>query len=67
MVQIMLPMHNTVEQIPNVPQYIAFLHGPILLGAKLGTEDLKGLIADDSRFGQYPRRRKTCLLIKHLF
>lgn len=53
-VQIMLPMHNTVEQVPNVPQYIAFLHGPILLGAETGKEDLKGLIADDSRFGQYP-------------
>lgn len=53
-VQLMLPMQNTVEQVPNVPQYIAFLHGPILLGAETGTEDLKGLIADDSRFGQYP-------------
>ncbi|WP_235841644.1 glycoside hydrolase family 127 protein [Confluentibacter sediminis] len=53
-VQIMLPMQNTVEQVPNVSQYIAFLHGPILLGAETGTEDLKGLIADDSRFGQYP-------------
>jgi len=53
-IQIILPMQNTVEQIPNVPQYIAFLHGPILLGAETGTEDLKGLIADDSRFGQYP-------------
>src|SRR5690606_10870577 len=52
-VQITLPMHNTVEQLPNVPQYIAFLHGPILLGAETGTEDLKGLIADDSRFGQH--------------
>jgi hypothetical protein len=29
------------------------LHGPILLGAKTGTEDLKGLIADDGRWGQY--------------
>jgi len=38
---------------PNVPEYIAFMHGPILLGAKTGTEDMKGLIADNSRFGQY--------------
>ncbi|MBD0835115.1 glycoside hydrolase family 127 protein [Aestuariibaculum suncheonense] len=53
-VQIILPMHNTIEQVPNVPQYIAFLHGPILLGAETGVEDLKGIIADDSRFGQYP-------------
>jgi DUF1680 family protein len=50
-VQVLLPMYNTIEQMPNVPDYIAFLHGPILLGAKTGTEDLKGLIADDSRWG----------------
>lgn len=53
-VEIKLPMHNTVETMPNVSQYIAFMHGPILLGAKTGTEDLRGLIANDSRFGQYP-------------
>ncbi len=46
-------MHNTIEHLPNVPEYIAFMHGPILLGAKTGTEDLKGLIADDGRWGQY--------------
>jgi uncharacterized protein len=50
---ISLPMHNSIERMPNVPEYIAFMHGPILLGAKTGTEDLKGLIADNSRFGQY--------------
>ncbi len=52
-VQIALPMHNTIEHLPNVPEYIAFMHGPVLLGAKTGTEDLRGLIADDSRWGQY--------------
>jgi len=53
-----LPMHNTTEQLPNVPEYIAFMHGPILLGAKTGTEDLKGLIADDGRWGQIPGGQK---------
>jgi len=52
-VEISLPMKNHIERLPNIPQYVAFFHGPILLGAKTGTEDLKGLIADDSRFGQY--------------
>lgn len=52
-VQISLPMRNTIEHLPNVREYIALMHGPILLAAKTGTEDLKGLIADDSRFGQY--------------
>jgi len=57
-VEIKLPMHNTIEYLPNVSQYIAFMHGPILLGAKTGTEDLRGLIANDSRFGQYPGGQK---------
>jgi len=50
-VEIILPMHNTIEQLINVPRYIAFIHGPILLGAKMGTEGLTGLIADDSNLG----------------
>jgi DUF1680 family protein len=50
-VEIILPMHNTIEQLINVPTYVAFMHGPILLGAKTGTENLTGLIADDSRWG----------------
>lgn len=53
-IEMQLPMQNTIEHLPNVPNYIAFMHGPILLGAKTGTEDLKGLIAGDGRFGQYP-------------
>src|ERR1035437_5414172 len=57
-VEIKLPMHNSIEYLPNVPQYIAFMHGPILLGAKTATEDLRGLIAKDSRFGQYPGGQK---------
>jgi len=57
-VQILLPMHNTVEHLPNVPSYIAIMHGPILLGAKSGTEDLKGLIADDSRWGHIANGQK---------
>jgi hypothetical protein len=57
-VEVMLPMHNTIEHLRNVPSYIAIMHGPILLGAKTGTEDLKGLIADDSRWGQIPGGEK---------
>jgi len=57
-VQVFLPMHNTIEQLPNVPEYIAIMHGPVLLGAKTGTEDLKGLVADDSRWGQIPAGQK---------
>jgi len=50
-VKVILPMHNSLEHLPNVSHYIAIMHGPILLGAKTGTEDLKGLVADDSRWG----------------
>jgi DUF1680 family protein len=50
-VQINLPMHNTIEHLPNLPVYVAVMHGPILLGAKTGTENLRGLIADASRWG----------------
>ena len=57
-VQVFLPMHMTSEQLVNVPEYIAFMYGPILLGAKTGTEDLKGLIADDSRWGHIPSGEK---------
>jgi len=49
-VVISFPMQNTIEQLPNVSNYFAFMHGPILLAAKTGTEDLKGLIADDGRW-----------------
>ncbi len=57
-IQITLPMHNTIVHLPNLPEYIAFLHGPIVLGAKTGTEDLKGLLADDGRWGQIPGGKK---------
>ena len=50
-VLITLPMHNTIEKMPNVSNYFAMMHGPILLAEKTGTEDLKGLVADDSRWG----------------
>lgn len=50
-VKILLPMLNTIEHIPNLPNYIALLHGPILLGAKTGTEDMVGLIASEERWG----------------
>jgi len=50
-VRIIFPMENRLEELPNVSQYVAVMHGPILLAAKTGTQDMKGLIADDSRWG----------------
>ena len=57
-IDITFPMHNSIKYLPNVPQYIALMHGPILLAAKTGTEDMAHLIADDSRFGQYASGKK---------
>ena len=52
MVEMTFPMHNSIKYLPNLPQYIALMHGPVMLAMKTGTEDLAHLIADDSRFGQ---------------
>ncbi|KAA4693154.1 glycoside hydrolase family 127 protein [Bacteroides intestinalis] len=52
-VNIHFPMHSSLRYLPNEPQYVALMHGPILLGMKTGTESMASLIADDSRFGQY--------------
>ena len=60
-VEISLPMEARIEQMPNVPQYVAIMYGPVLLGMKTGTEDLQALLADDSRFGQYASGRKLPL------
>ena len=60
-IAISMPMHGSVERMPNVPQYVAIMYGPIVLGMKTGTEDMRSLIADDSRFGQYAGGRKLPL------
>lgn len=52
-VDVEFPMHTSVVQLPNVPEYVAFMYGPIVLGMKTGTEDLRGIIADDGRWSQY--------------
>ncbi|GAB3027951.1 glycoside hydrolase family 127 protein [Niabella terrae] len=53
-IEIHLPMRTTIEHLPHVEAYIAFMHGPVLLGAKTGIQDLKGLIADDGRWSHIP-------------
>lgn len=49
-VEIHTPMKVRIEELPNVPNYISFLRGPILLGAKTGNQHLDGLVADDGRW-----------------
>ena len=57
-VEMTFPMHNSIKYLPNLPQYIAMMHGPVMLAMKTGTEDLAHLIADDSRFGQLASGKK---------
>ena len=70
--KISMPMYASIKPMVNVPQYVAIMYGPILLGMKTGTEDMRSLIADDSRFGQYaggkklPLNKAPILLPKHL-
>lgn len=71
-VEISMPMHAYIKPMVNVPQYVAIMYGPIMLGMKTGNEDMRSLIADDSRFGQYAGGKKLALdkapilLPKHL-
>ena len=49
-VEISMTMKTTVEEMPNLPNYVSILRGPIVMGAKYSTDDLTGLVADDSRW-----------------
>jgi uncharacterized protein len=50
-VVVTLPMHTRLEQMPNVFNYFAMMHGPLLLAAKTDEKALHGLVANDSRWG----------------
>lgn len=49
-IEVTLPMKNTFKQLPNVKEYVALMHGPILLGAETGKDDLDGLVAGEGRW-----------------
>jgi len=57
-IDIYLPMKLITEKLPDSSNYIAFLHGPIVLAAKTDTTDLDNLIADGDQFGGYRARGK---------
>ena len=48
-VEVVLPMHTTVERLPDGSDWVAILHGPIVLAKPDGTQDMTGLFADDGR------------------
>lgn len=51
-------MYLTTEGLPDGSNYVAFLHGPIVLAAKTDTTDLDNLIGDANQFGGYRARGK---------
>ena len=48
-VEIALPMTTRIEGLPDGSDWVAVMHGPLMLGARTGTDALEGLIADDGR------------------
>ena len=49
-IEVHFPMKVTLEELPNEPGFISILRGPIVMGARMGTRDLRGLVADDDRW-----------------
>ena len=49
-IEVTMPMSITVEELPNLPNYIAIMRGPILMGARMGNHRLDGLVANDGRW-----------------
>jgi len=50
-VEVDLPMHLSVERLPDESDWVSLLYGPLVLAAPAGEENLAGLRADDSRMG----------------
>lgn len=48
-VEIGLPMATRVENLPDGSDWVAVMHGPLMLAARTGEEGIEGLIADDGR------------------
>ncbi|PHQ30547.1 beta-L-arabinofuranosidase domain-containing protein [Leeuwenhoekiella nanhaiensis] len=46
-----MPMHLSLEQIPDESGYVSVKYGPLVLAAVTGDEDQKGMFADNSRGG----------------
>ncbi len=53
-IEVALPMQLRYEELPNVPEYIAIMYGPVLMGSKTGDETLYGLNANDHRWAHIP-------------
>lgn len=50
-IDVSIPLKLHTESLPYLDEYVALLHGPILLAAPTSTDDLDGLIAGSERMG----------------
>lgn len=50
-IDVQLNMHTYGEFFPDKSAYMAILHGPVVMAAATGSNNLTGLIANDSRMG----------------
>ena len=50
-INVTLPMHTQATFLPDQSDWVSFVHGPIVLAAATGDNDLQGLKADGSRMG----------------
>ncbi len=48
-IDIALPMATRIEGLPDGSDWVAVMHGPLMLAARTGEESIEGLIADDGR------------------
>lgn len=57
-ITVTLPMRTTTEQLPDGANYLAVLHGPIVMAAKTDALNMDGLFADESRGGHIASGKK---------
>lgn len=57
-ISVNLPMHLSVEQLPDKSAFYSIKYGPIVLAAELGDTEQDGLFADDSRGGHIAHGRE---------
>ncbi|WP_194776574.1 glycoside hydrolase family 127 protein [Pararhodonellum marinum] len=50
-IELKMPMETKTESLPDGSNWVSYVYGPVVLAAKTGDEDLKGIFADDSRMG----------------
>ncbi|WP_298577967.1 glycoside hydrolase family 127 protein [uncultured Luteimonas sp.] len=48
-IDIALPMRTRLEALPDGSDWVAVMHGPLMLAARTGEDGLDGLVADDGR------------------